>query len=955
MVPIDAIQGAEPNDRSIWPILIESGFQESPENSHGHPNSVAPVPMIAMPESFPVPIIRSKLYPPPLAADTVLRERLLALASSVADSPATLVSAPAGYGKSTLVKSWLDRIGGNTAWLSLDAADSDLRQFGSYIAAALDSVLPGCCGATVRALHSQELPGPGDLAAILSNELDVLDASIVLVLDDYYKVTDAAVQAFMEALLMRPPRRMHLVFVTRRDPPLALQALRAGGRLTEIRMRDLAFNRAETLEFMRNKLGDAITEEALVRLYERTEGWPVGLRLAALAMPGSAAAGTFVANIPEDTHAVRTYLVQEVLAKCPDETRDYLLRTAFLNRFNASLCEAVCRGVEGNRSARSGRDFTRWIDEAGIFSIALDERRDWFRYHHLFQAMLQDQASVEFDAAEIRDIHIRAARWFESHDFFEEAILHLMAADSGADAAELIVRHRNQIMNQEQWHRLANWLTMLPPDMVDSRPELLLLKARLHRTRGAREEFAETLDAAEALLETTDVTDELRQELLGSLESSRCFNFWLMSDGEAAVAAARRSLELLPEDSLAERGFAMIILGGAMQMAGDTRAALDTIYAAMPDESSAANRPTFVTRLLAALCFVRWMDGDLRGLQPSANELARLSSAAGLLEVSTIAEHFLAALDYHHNRLEAVVERLSGVARSDVVISAEFHAHNMIIAGLAHQERGETQMAAQIARHLHDLALKSKNVFLVGLAEAYESELALRNGRITMAMEWANRCNPEPLTSTYGFFSPTIVLAKILVVADSPVSRSRAATLLDRLVDYLTTVNNRRFLIEALALRAMLREALGNRESADADLLQALRLAQPSRFIRLFVDLGPRLGTLLNRIQVDEEGLAYVGEILAAFQGSSATRPAAANTVRANGEQAVIEPLSQRERQILALLAERLSNKEIADKLHISTVTVKRHAANIYQKLGVHGRRQAVAKANGLGIISRPL
>jgi LuxR family maltose regulon positive regulatory protein len=263
------------------------------------------------------------------------------------------------------------------------------------------------------------------------------------------------------------------------------------------------------------------------------------------------------------------------------------------------------------------------------------------------------------------------------------------------------------------------------------------------------------------------------------------------------------------------------------------------------------------------------------------------------------------------------------------------------------------QMAAEIARHLHDLALKSKNVFLVGLAEAYESELALRNGRLAMAMEWADRFDPEPLTSVYGFYSPTIVLAKILVFADSSPSRNRAKALLDRLVDYLTSVNNRRFLIEALALRAMLHEALGNRASADADLIGALRLAQPSRFIRLFVDLGPRLGTLLNRAQVDEEGLAYVGEILAAFQESATKHPVAGQTESAKGGQPMIEPLSQRELQILALLAERLSNKEIADKLHISTATVKRHAANMYQKLGVHGRRAAVAKANGLGLLTK--
>jgi len=907
----------------------------------------------AVHDSLPIPIIRSKLYPPPLAPDTVIRERLLALAPEFSGTSATLVSAPAGFGKSTLVSHWLDHDAGITAWLSLEAEDSDLRHFASYVVASLASVIRDCCDETVRALHSLESLDAVNLAGVFCNDLDSLNTPVVLVLDDYHKITAIEAHEFLDAILRHPPRDLHIVIITRRDPPLALQALRANGSLTEIRMRHLAFNQSETLEFMRKKLGGRIADRAIAHLHERTEGWPVGLRLAALAVPDSGVENEFVDGIPSDVRAVRTYLMHEVLAKCPDTIRDYLLRTSFLDRFNASLSEAVCKVVNARQDTISGRDFTRWIDEAGLFSIALDDHREWFRYHHLFQTMLQEQAAMVLSDADIREVHLRAARWFEAHEFFEEAIRHLMAAGAGSEAAELIIRHRNEIMNNEEWHRLANWLSLLPSGMIESRPELLLLKARLHRTRGAREEFAETLEAAERLLETTEVTDELRQDLLGSLESSRCFNLWLMSDGEAAVAAARRSLRLLPKDSLAERGFAMIILGGAMQMTGDTRGGLDAIYAAMPDESSAANRPTFVTRLLAALCFVRWMDGDLVGLQPSAKELAALSSAAGLLEVSTIGQHFLAALDYHHNRLEAVVQRLTDVSRSDVVISAEFHANNMIIAALAHQELGQKQVAAQIARHLQDLALKSKNLFLVGLAEAFEAELALRNGRLAMAMEWADRFDPEPLTSVYGFFSPTIVLAKVLVFADSSSGRSRAKALLDRLVDYLTSVNNRRFLIEALALRAMLHQALGSRESADADLLQSLRLAQPSRFIRLFVDLGPRLGMLLNRAQVDEEGLAYVGEILAAFQESSTKRPVTGNAMLAKGEQAMIEPLSQREGQILTMLAERLSDKEIADKLHISTATVKRHAANIYQKLGVHGRRHAVAKAKGLGLLTK--
>jgi LuxR family maltose regulon positive regulatory protein len=517
----------------------------------------------------------------------------------------------------------------------------------------------------------------------------------------------------------------------------------------------------------------------------------------------------------------------------------------------------------------------------------------------------------------------------------------------------LIIEHRNRIMNTEQWHRLADWLALLPRGMVDARPELLLLQARLHRTRGSREEFAETLEAARALLETTDVTDELRRELLGSLESSHCFNLWIKSDGVGAASSARRALELLPEESLAERGFAMIVLGVALQMSNGARKGLDAIYAAMPDESSAANHPTFVSRLLVALIGIHWMDADLDGVRSSANELASLSSAAGLMEVLTIAINFQSAVDYHHNRLHAVVARLDDVARSDVVIGAEFHAQSMIIAALAHLELGDPKEATRIARLLRELALKSKNVFLVGLADSFEAELALRAGRLAAAVAWTKHYDPEPITSSYTFFSPPIVLAKILVIADTPSSRDRATAILDRLVDYFTAVHNHRFLIEALALRAMLRDAIGETESAMTDVALAVRLAQPGRFIRLFVDLGPRLGALLVRLKVDEEALIYVGEIIAAFEPlesdiSIDVAPAPIGLRRVG-----VEALSKRELQVLGLLAARLNNSEIADRLHISTVTVKRHVANIYQKLGVHGRREAVAKAEGLGMLKR--
>jgi len=904
-------------------------------------------------QDLPVAVIRSKLYAPPVARDAVSRARLLAVSPGESGCPVTLVSAPAGYGKSTLVSQWLDHMGGNAAWLSLDDTDNNLRRFASYVVAALDSVQPGCCSETARALCSQHLPAGDELAAILCSDLDVLDVPVVLVLDDYHKISASGVHEFLDCLLRRPPRGLSIIIVARRDPALELQSLRASGALLEVRMRQLAFSQAEAIQFMRSKFGDRLDDHVIARLHERTEGWPVGLRLATLAVPESHSADEFVARVPSDIRSVRAYLMQEVMGKCPDTVVDNLLHTSLLERFNASLCDAVCATAGKSGPALGGREFIRWIDEAGLLITALDERHEWFRYHHLFQSTLQEQALAALGDTGIKMVHQRAARWFETHGLLEEAILHLVTARESAAAAELIIGHRNEIMNAEEWHRLAHWLALLPPGMVDARPELLLLQARLHRTRGAREEVVETLEAARALLETSDVTDELRRELLGSFESSHCFNLWLASDGEGAASSARRALDWLPEESLAERGFAMIVLGGALQMSSQARRGLDAIYAAMPDESSAANHPTFVSRLFAGLSFIQWIDADLGGLRSSANELESVTSAAGLIECLTIAVHFQSAVDYHHNRLHAVIERLDDVARSDVVISAEFHAHSMIIAALAHLELGDRQEAARIAQFLRELALKSRNVHLIGLAEAFEAEFALRTGRLSAAVEWAKHFDPEPLSSPYGFLSPPMVFAKILVAADTPSSRDRARAILDRLVDYLTAVHNNRFLIEALALRAMLRDATGEAESAMADMALAVRLAQPGRFIRLFVDLGPRLGALLARLEVDEEALTYLGEIIAAFEPLESDIGVDVGPAPAGLRKVGVEALSKRELQVLGLLAARLNNREIADRLHISTVTVKRHVANIYQKLGVHGRREAVAKAEGLGMLKR--
>ena len=904
-------------------------------------------------QDLPAPIIRSKLHAPPVASDAVVRERLMALAPGPGRSRFALISAPAGYGKSTLASQWLDASEGATAWLSLDKSDNDLRHFLSYLIAAVRGVFPGTFEAFVELLNTAELPVAEQLAQSFCVEFEDIGEPLTLALDDYHSISATEVHDFMDALLQRPPLDLHLVLLTRRDPPLALQSMRAKGVLTEARSGQLAFTPAESAEFIRRVFHGAVSEWAVATLHERTEGWPAALRLAHLAAPPSEVAGKFIERIPSDIHLVRSYLMHEVLAKCEPAIREMLLRTAFLDRFCEELCEAVLpdepRDSKGSKKL-SGAEFMQRIRDAGLFGIALDTGQQWYRYHHLFQSMLQDQALSSLGQAEITRVHERASGWLEQHAFLEEAIDHLLTAGLATDAAELIIRHRNDIMNAEQWNRLATWLNLLPEGMVESRPELLLLLARLHRTRGGREEIQQALNQAQKLLENTTIDPVVRNELLGSFESNRCYQLYAASDGKGAVDAARRALELLPPDSQAERGFAMVILAGALQMNGNAEEARRIVFAEMPDEAS--DSTTYASRLLLAAGFVNWMDADLEGLRPVAIRIMEIAAPANLGEALTASKEFLSSTDYHQNHLSAVTERFGSDPSSDVVISAEFYAPHMIAAALAHQESGRPTLASQYATVLQNLSLKSRNTFLIGLSQAFDAELALRQGRKAQAVRWAASYDPEPLTPMYGFFAPPTVLAKILVIEDTAESRARATSYLERLVSYLEAIHNRHFLIEALAIRAMLREAEGDPAAALADLERAVRIAQPGRYIRLFVDLGPRLGSLLSRLKLDDEALCYVGEILAGFRHDTPQRPGQPDSEATAPRRIGIEPLSRREQQILRLLSERLSYKEIASQLNISPVTVKRHAANIYEKLGVHGRRQAVAKATGLGMIT---
>jgi len=904
---------------------------------------------------LPVPIIRAKLYRPPMAGDTVRRERLLSLSRTVACAPLTLVAAPAGYGKSTLVSQWLDSLEQESAWLSLDAEDSDIRQFLSYVAAALRGPCPDCCPGITELLSSQVMPDVKDLAAIFCNEIETLKGPVTLVLDDFHKISPSQIDEFLDSVLKYPPRKLHLVIATRRNPSLSLSAMRARGVVVEVRMQQLAFQEDETRTFIREGLGTDISANEIAILQERTEGWPAALRLTALALSESGSTAQFVSQLPTGNRAIRQYLLREVLAKQPDAVRERLLRVAFLDRFCPELCDAVMPGGVANDSAQS---FLNHVKQANLFSIALDESGNWYRFHHLFQSMLQEQALTDLGDETVRDIHLRASRWYEEREFMADAVRHALHANCPDVAADVIGRHRNVIMNHEWWHQLSIWLRLLPTEIVASRPELQLLKARLLRTSGEHAELVQALDAAEILLGELEIEETVKSELYGSLASMRCYQFYAQFDGEAAARAARQAIALLPRDDLAERGYAMIILSVALQMTGDLKGARDTVYSEMAGELARGDGgATYMTRLLVALCFVHWMDANLKELDLVARNAEELCRGAELWEALSVALHFKAAIHYHQNRLSVIDDDIGGLLRKKVIPNPEFYAQNLAILAVTQEALGDSGDALETSDSLRDFALKAQSPYLLELSAALGAELAMRQGRMAEALKWASQYDPEPLVPMYSFLQPPMCLVKVLVLDGSDASLQRAQALLSKLEGHLGRIHNTRFLIETLALRAMLSDRTGDAALAVEQLGRAVALAQPGGFIRLFLDLGPALAPLLNRLEVKGEKLEYVGQILAAFRAeggrANLAHPDAAAGLAVRDIAGLPEQLSHREKQVLELLAGHLTNKEIGERLYISTHTVKRHAHSIYAKLNVTGRREAVTKAVGLGLITK--
>ena len=436
-----------------------------------------------MAETFPV--IQTKLYRPPLQADFIPRPQLLEQLDGWRQRPLTLVSAPAGYGKTTLVSSWLESLECPTAWLSLDEHDKDLELFLTYFLASVQTSVPDAFEETVALMGGVELPPLRVLSNSLINELNGLPQRLVMVLDDYHAIGESRVDELLSELLKHPPSPLHLVIATRTDPLINLNRLRALGKVTEIRTQQLRFSVLETIELLERLLRIEVDKEAASLLDEKTEGWATGIRLAALSMRHRDNAHEVLRHLAGERRYIWDYLIAEVLSALKPEIQDFLVKTAVLDRFCAPLCDAVLGsgGTQGETpriaSAAGTQDILESLQQDHLFIVPLDGQRRWFRYHHLFQQLLSVELNKRYSADEIAGFHLKASSWYGQNGLVDEALHHALEAGDDLAAAQLLEKNARTLLDEDRWHVLERWMARLPDSVIRQRPRLLIAKAWL--------------------------------------------------------------------------------------------------------------------------------------------------------------------------------------------------------------------------------------------------------------------------------------------------------------------------------------------------------------------------------------------------------------------------------------------------------------------------------------------
>lgn len=905
--------------------------------------------MVAIvPEVLDLPVRRSKLRPPRLGGGLVPRPRLTARLDRSLEVPFTLISAPAGFGKTTLLVDWCGSVNVASAWLTLDAGDRQLGRFVSNVVAAIDAFVPDL-GALVPDLIRRPHTVPADeIGAVLADHLFDLPRDAVLVLDDFHVAASADLERFLSGLLQAAPPSFHLVLATRRDPALPLARLRLQGRLNELRAADLRFDESETAALLRAAGYAAETPSSIAVLHQQTGGWIAGLRLALLALPAVDDRSRLSEVMAGEQHLM-DFLVEEVLSAQPVAIQDFLLRTAMVDRVSAPLADALLTTALPGGSAMV---LQRLVRDTLVLETA-DDDGDWFSYHPLLRSLLRHQIGIRLSAADAADLHQRAGDWFAAHGFVEPALHHRIAAGDMVGAATLVEEAVPGALDGEDWNAVAGWLELLPEALVHARPGLLLAKAWVSNFSGrsvpVRAMFAE-LDPLLTVMDDPDARAVFAAErdalAFGALSSSG-------RDPDTATRLAHSGVARQPYRHRLAAGLAIFGLGCALQTAGRTEDAVR--WLTETSELSEERIDAGSIRALGGLVFVHRQAGNFRACEDVARHGLALAERHGLPVAAGWLGWILGWFAYERDDLGAASAHFTAIAADHRRVHFHCACEAMVGLVLAYHARGMGAEAAATLRRLLELILDANALEYLPLFRCFEARLALLQGDRQRAIDWLAMDELIGIESNSfdAFDHPLVTRVKLLLAEGSGRSLARARRDLETLRTFAATRHHQAHQIEILALTAIAHEATGQADDALAALRAAISLAEPVGFVRTFVELGEGIAPPLRRLAAQDGAGPFAARLLLLSAGTGASSEDPTATV-SDRELSIMELLTARELEVLGCLARRLSYQEIGEALFISLPTVKSHASNIYGKLGAGNRREALAKAQSMGWTPQP-